>query len=51
MVRKQVTISLNEDELKRAKAIAGQYGETFSSFSRRQIMMVVREEEEQNKNE
>jgi len=45
--REQVTISLSREELKRAKAVASKFGETFSGFVRRQIMMIVKEEEDQ----
>ena len=45
--REQYTISLNKEEAQRIKAVAKDYGETMSGFIRRQIMLVVQDEEEQ----
>lgn len=45
--RKPFNVRFTDSELKRVKAVADASGEQVSSYIRRQILMIVREEEEQ----
>ena len=45
--RKQRTIGFTPTEEKRIKAVADASGETFSGYIRRQILVIVEEEESQ----
>lgn len=46
--RKPFNVRFTESELERVKAVADANGETTSSYIRRQILMIVKEEEEQS---
>ena len=46
-IRKPFNVRFTQSELSRIKAIAKASGEGTSSYIRRQILMIVREEEEQ----
>ena len=46
-IRKQYTISLTDQEKERIDKVCDQYGEQFSAFIRRQILIIVSEEEGQ----
>lgn len=45
--RKQETITFSEDEKERITRVAKDNSESFSGFIRRQIMIIVKEEESQ----
>ena len=46
--REQRTISLSDDEYKLVVKIAKRSGEGFSGYARRQLLIIAKEEDEQN---
>ena len=49
-IRKPFNVKFTDSELERVKAVASASGESASGYIRRQILMIVQEEEEQRSN-